>query len=89
MLCRRSGGRTARPIELEQNIGCGRCSRRWAWDWADSHAPDQMTCRICNQPLTLGIDTVADEDGKSVHETCYTKQITEALHNHPADPAAD
>jgi hypothetical protein len=49
----------------------------------------QMTCRICNQPLTLGIDTVADEDGKSVHETCYTKQITEALHNHRATPATD
>jgi len=26
----------------------------------------QVICRICNQPLKLGIDTAADEDGKAV-----------------------
>jgi hypothetical protein len=25
----------------------------------------QATCRICNKPLKLGIETAADEDGKS------------------------
>jgi len=48
-----------------------------------------ITCRICNKPLQLGIDTAADEEGKAVHETCYTKRITDALHNCPAAPAAD
>jgi hypothetical protein len=41
----------------------------------------QVTCRICNKPLKLGIDTAADEDGKALHETCYVKQITEAPRN--------
>jgi hypothetical protein len=41
----------------------------------------QVTCRICNKPLKLGIDTAADEDGKALHETCYVKQITEARRN--------
>ena len=31
-----------------------------------------------NKPLKLGIDTVADEDGKAVHETCYTKRLADA-----------
>jgi len=35
----------------------------------------QITCRICNKPLKLGIDTAADEDGKAVHETCYTRRL--------------
>ncbi len=48
----------------------------------------QVTCRICNKPLKLGIDTVADEDGKAVHETCYTKQIADALRSRPATPAS-
>jgi hypothetical protein len=49
----------------------------------------RVTCRICNKPLKLGIDTVADEGGKAVHETCYTKQIADALHNRPTIPAND
>ena len=48
----------------------------------------QVTCRICAKPLKLGVDTAADEDGKAVHETCYTKRIADALHNRPAPPAA-
>jgi hypothetical protein len=38
----------------------------------------QVTCRICNKSLKLGIDTAADEDGKALHGSCYVKQITEA-----------
>ena len=45
----------------------------------------QVTCRICNKPLKLGIDTAADEEGKALHETCYVKQITEARRNPPAE----
>ena len=48
----------------------------------------RVTCRICNKPLKLGTDTVADEDGKAVHETCYTKQMTDALHVRTTPPAA-
>jgi hypothetical protein len=49
----------------------------------------QVTCHICNKPLSLGIETAADEDGKAVHETCYAKQIVDAPRNPPAAPAAD
>ena len=49
----------------------------------------QVFCRICNKPLKLRTDTAADEDGKAVHETCYTKRISDALHNHPSTPSAD
>jgi hypothetical protein len=44
--------------------------------------PDfQITCRICNRPLRLGIDTVADEEGKAVHETCYIKLVLKGKAN--------
>jgi len=46
----------------------------------------QMTCRICKEPLKLGTDTAADEDGKAVHETCYTKLILKG--NSPESPIA-
>jgi hypothetical protein len=49
----------------------------------------RVTCRICDKPLKLGIDTAADEDGKAVHETCYTKQIADTLRNRPAAPVSD
>src|SRR5207302_11220267 len=45
----------------------------------------QVTCRICNKPLKLGIDTAADEDGKALHETCYVKQVTDAPRSPPAE----
>ncbi len=47
----------------------------------------QMTCPICNKPLNLGTDTAADEDGKAVHETCYTKLVLKS--NHPETPLAE
>jgi hypothetical protein len=31
-------------------------------------------CRICGEPVSLKADTVADEDGKAVHEECYVKR---------------
>ena len=46
----------------------------------------QVNCRICDKPLKLGIDTVADEDGKAVHEICYAKQIADAQRDPPATP---
>jgi hypothetical protein len=48
-----------------------------------------VSCRICNKPLQPGIDTAADEEGKAVHETCYTKQIADAPRNPPNTPATD
>jgi hypothetical protein len=47
----------------------------------------QATCRICDKPLKLGIDTAADEDGKAVHKTCNAKQVADTLANRPASPA--
>ena len=44
----------------------------------------QVTRRICNKPLKLGIDRAADEEGKALHETCYVKQVTDAPSNPPA-----
>jgi hypothetical protein len=49
----------------------------------------QATCRICNKPLKLGIDTAADEDGKAVHKSCYAKQIADAPRNPPGTRTAD
>jgi hypothetical protein len=49
----------------------------------------QVTCRICNKPLNLGIDMAADEDGKAVHETCYARRIMDKPRNPPATPAND
>lgn len=49
----------------------------------------QVTCRICHEPLQLGIDTAADEDGKAVHESCYVRKITDVSPDPPATPATD
>ena len=36
----------------------------------------QITCHICNQPITLeDISTSADEAGQAVHSECYARQI--------------
>ena len=34
----------------------------------------RLLCRICREPVSLQSDTVADEDGKPVHENCYVKE---------------
>ena len=47
----------------------------------------QVTCRICNKPLNLGWDTAADEEGKAVHETCYTELVLKG--NSPETPTAE
>jgi hypothetical protein len=47
----------------------------------------QVTCRICNKALELGTDTVADEDGKAVHETCYTELVLKG--KSPETPTAE
>ncbi len=46
-----------------------------------------VNCRICNKPLRLGVDTAADEEGKAVHETCYTKLVLKD--NSPQTPSAE
>ena len=47
----------------------------------------QVTCRICNKPLKLGNETAADEEGKAVHETCYTELVLKR--NSPETPTAE
>jgi hypothetical protein len=42
-----------------------------------------LLCRICHEPVSLASDTVVDEDGKPVHESCYVKEMT------GQDPAAE
>jgi hypothetical protein len=37
-----------------------------------------FACRICHEPVKLETDTCVDEEGKSVHEECYIKEISEA-----------
>ncbi|HWY58234.1 MAG TPA: hypothetical protein VNZ03_27460 [Terriglobales bacterium] len=34
-----------------------------------------ILCHICGEPVSLTSDTVADEDGKSVHEGCYVARV--------------
>jgi hypothetical protein len=46
------------------------------------------TCPHCYEAVDLSA-AVTDENGNAVHETCYTKQLTDALLNRPANPAAD
>jgi hypothetical protein len=45
-------------------------------------------CPHCYEAVDLST-AVIDENGKAMHETCYTKQLTDALRNRPANPAAD
>ena len=35
-----------------------------------------LLCRICHEPVSLTSDTVVDEDGEPVHESCYVKEMT-------------
>ena len=32
-------------------------------------------CNICGQPVDLTLNTVADENGQTVHEVCYVKKV--------------
>ena len=34
-----------------------------------------ILCHICGQPVELTLDTVADENGQTVHELCYVKKV--------------
>ena len=35
----------------------------------------EFVCHICNEPISLEADLVTDENGRSLHGDCYTKQI--------------
>jgi hypothetical protein len=39
------------------------------------HFSPEITCTMCDKPVDLTVDLVADEHGKSVHEGCYTKRL--------------
>jgi hypothetical protein len=66
----------------------GKRKARWIelCELADIKGSDRccLLCRICHEPVSLKSDTVTDENGQSVHEDCYVKEIT----GHD-DPAAE
>jgi len=35
----------------------------------------EFVCHICNEPISLHADLSTDENGRSLHGDCYTKQI--------------
>jgi hypothetical protein len=41
----------------------------------NSEVNPHILCRICGEPVSLTSDTVADEDGKPVHERCYVTRV--------------
>jgi hypothetical protein len=45
---------------------------------------DWLTCKICHKPLSLGSDTVADENGQSVHDECQVQQIIQMSRTDPS-----
>jgi len=34
----------------------------------------EFVCHICNEPISLHADLSTDENGRSLHGDCYTKQ---------------
>jgi hypothetical protein len=51
----------------------------------DGPKPNQITCRICNNPIDLTQDHAADENGRAVHERCYIQRLLSSR-NDPPDP---
>jgi hypothetical protein len=49
----------------------------------DGCAPLAITCPICNEPIDLQKDKYADEDGKTVHESCYVRRLMSGRHDPP------
>lgn len=41
-----------------------------------SRPSPKIRCALCSNPVDLGIDLCADENGKAVHEECYVQRIT-------------
>jgi hypothetical protein len=38
-------------------------------------ADSTVLCHICGRPVGLTFDTAADENGQTVHESCYVKKV--------------
>jgi hypothetical protein len=49
---------------------------------------DIPVCYICQQPIRLEIAKI-DENGKPVHEHCYTQRVLASLHNPPTPHHAE
>ncbi len=49
-----------------------------------SHKFD-LTCPLCNQPVSLETDTCADENGKAVHQNCYAQHV---IQREPTEPVS-
>jgi hypothetical protein len=46
----------------------------------ESHSFPEM-CILCRQAVNLRIDLCADENGRSIHEDCYVRWITNGFGN--------
>jgi hypothetical protein len=54
------------------------------------HPIPEIPCAICNKPVDLKVDLIADEHGKAAHEDCYVKRvISRRSGNPPAAMSAD
>lgn len=50
----------------------------------ETHREDRkFTCPICKKPINLSRDFCADEDGKSLHESCYVQQVMSSRNDYP------
>lgn len=47
----------------------------------ESHSVPIKLCILCNEAVDLRVDLCADENGKSIHEDCYVKRITNRFGN--------
>jgi len=46
-----------------------------------SRLSPEIRCVLCSNPVDLGMDLCADENGKAVHEECYVQRITSSSSN--------
>lgn len=53
------------------------------------HPSKALPCNICSKPVDLSVDLCADENGKSIHEDCYVKHISNSRTNLPIAMMAD
>lgn len=73
------GGSRVSPCRSEAAFTQRQCSPHNRINYLQKHCKWRFSSdRLhLNQTLKLEIDTAADEDGKAVHESCYTKQVAD------------
>jgi hypothetical protein len=48
----------------------------------------EFVCHVCNEPIKLETDLATDENGRSLHGRCYTKQIKAEAAAEKVDPSS-